>query len=168
MGTLRDQLLKKGLADEKRERQVRHQEDARKKKIGKEAVEAEARAREEQLRAEAEQQRVEDRRRETEKVVAHQEQLHSERIPALIRAGQVKSAGFGNKRFYFVTREQTVSFVEVASVTSRGLADGRHAIIETRGDLRDDFCVVDAETARSIQALEPDRVVFWQDGAGGR
>lgn len=165
MGTLGDQLRKAGLADQKRQRQVRHQESARRKKLGPREIEAEKRAREEERQRQAETRRLADRRREEERRQQHDAALPGQRLPALIRQGQVRGAPTGNRRFYFVTPQQTVSFLEVPPVIARSLAAGGHAIIDAAGVLRDDFCVVDADTARALRGLAPERVIIW-NGAG--
>jgi len=167
MGSMRDQFIKAGLADKKQARKSRHQEQARQKKLGTAAVDAERRARDEEHRLAKEQRRAADRQRESERREQHTEELQIERVPSLIRSGQLKGNATGNRRFYFVTREQTVSFIEVSPPVQRGLSEGRHAIVDARGVLNDDFCVVGSEAARSIAALDPDRVAFWLDGASG-
>ncbi|MGD8395890.1 MAG: DUF2058 family protein [Candidatus Eiseniibacteriota bacterium] len=162
MGSIRDQLIKAGLADKKRDRKVRHEEQQRRKEVGEETIVAEQRARQEALRAEQERRRTEDRRREEERRRQHDDTL-VDRIPALIRSAAVRPNPSGNRRYYFVTRERAVSFIEVPPPVLRGLADGRHAIVETRGALRDHFCVVDAATARTLRELDADVVVLWRE-----
>lgn len=164
MGNLRDELLKKGLASKKRARAVAHEEKARHKKLGPEAVEAERRAREEAARREAEAQRAADREREEEARRDHERELEEDRIPSLIRAGLLRDESGGNRRFYFITRENTVSFLDVSDQAVRSLADGRIAIVESGGLARHDFCLVAGEQAAEIAKLDQDRVRFWNGG----
>ncbi len=168
MGSMRDQILKAGLVDKKQARKARHEEQSRQKSLGEAAVEAEQQSRDEEHHLARERQRAEDKQREIERRQQHEGELQSERVPSLIRSGQLKGSTGGNRRFFFVTAEQTVSFIEVAPPVVRSLADGHHAIVDARGVLNDDFCVVTADTARSIATLAPDRVMVWVDSAAGR
>jgi uncharacterized protein YaiL (DUF2058 family) len=77
----------------------------------------------------------------------------------------VRDESAGNRRFYFITRENTVSFLEVSDQASRKLADGRVAIVESGGLVRHDFCLVASEQAAEIVKLDGDRVLFW-NGSG--
>lgn len=164
MGSMRDELIKKGLANEKRARAVTHQEKARQKQLGPEALAAEQLAREKEARQEAERKRVEDRRREEERRRQHDQDLEGHRIPDLIRAGLVRDGATGNRRFYFITRENTVSFLEVSDTASRGLAEGRFGVVESGGVVRKDFCLVASEQVAEVAALDPERVRFWNGG----
>jgi len=161
MGSMRDELIKKGLANEKRARAVTHQEKARQKQLGTEGMAAEKLAHEREARQEAESKRAEDRRREDERRRQHDQDLEGNRIPDLIRAGLVRDGAAGNRRFYFITRENTVSFLEVSDTASRNLADGRFGVVESGGVVRKDFCLVASEQVAEIAALDPARVRFW-------
>jgi uncharacterized protein YaiL (DUF2058 family) len=167
MGSIRDELIKKGLADEKRARAVTHEDKARQKRLGPEAVEAERKAREEEVRREAERKRVEDRQRESGRRLQHQQDRESNRIPDLIRAGLVREGAAGNRRFYFVTRENTISFLEVSDTASRNLADGRVGIVESGDVVRNDFSLVASEQVAEIAHLDAGRVRFWNGGGSG-
>jgi uncharacterized protein YaiL (DUF2058 family) len=165
MGSMRDELVKKGLAGEKRARAVTHQEMARQKRLGAEGVEAERMAREAEARREADLKRAEDRKREDERRRQHDQEHERNRIPDLIRAGLLREGAAGNRRFYFITRENTVSFVEVSDTAARNLADGRFGIVESGGVVRKkDFCLVAGEQVEEIAALDPERVRFWNGG----
>lgn len=162
MGSLRDEMIKKGLADEKRARAVAHQEKARQRQVGEGAVELERRAREEEARHKSDEKRAEDRRREEERRRHHDDEIERNRIPDLIRAGLVRDGGSGSRRFYFVTRENTLSFLEVSDTAVLRLAEGRLAIVESEGVVaRKDFCLVASEQAAEIVDLDPERVRFW-------
>ncbi len=162
MGNLRDELIKKGLSDEKRARAATHEEKARQRRLGPEAAEAERREREEKAREEAELKRAEDRKREEERRHQHEQEAEQNRIPDLIRSGLVRDGGGGSRRFYFVTRENTISFLEVSDMAARNLAEGRYAIVECGGIVaRKDFCLVASVQASEIAHLEPERVRFW-------
>jgi uncharacterized protein len=159
MGNLRDEILKKGLTSEKRARAVVHEEKARQKKLSPEELAAEHAAREAAAAREIEERRAADRRREEERKVHAAENREAHRVEDLILLGLVKDGG-GNRRFYFVTREQTISFLELSDGGHRGLADGRVGIVESGGLTRMDFCLVAAEQAAAIASLDPDRVRF--------
>jgi uncharacterized protein YaiL (DUF2058 family) len=165
MGSLRDEMLKKGLVSSKRDRHVRHDEQQRKKQLGGKAVAEEDRRRQEQQRQEREDKRRADQQLEVERREADSDDRAEDRIPTLIRTGMVPPSSFGNRKFYFVTRENTVSFIEVPGGTIRKLAAGAQAVVEADGVLDGEFCVVTGDVARQIYDLEPDRVRFW-NGTG--
>ena len=82
----------------------------------------------------------------------------------MIRAGLLRDESGGSRRFYFITRENTISFLDVSDQAFRSLADGRIAIVESGGLARNDFCLVAAEQAAEITKLDRDRVRFWNGG----
>ncbi len=164
MGNLRDELLKKGVISDKRARAVIHEEKARQKKLGPEAVEAERRAREEAAQRQAEARVRADREREEERQRRHEEELKTNRVPGLIRLGLVRDGGTGTRRFYFVTRENTVSYLEISDTAFRSLVEGRAAIVESSGVARLDFCLVAGEQAAEIAKLDRECVRFWNAG----
>ena len=168
MGNLRDEMLKKGLISEKRARAVTHEEKARQRKVGAEAIEEERRAREEAARLEIEARREADRRREEERRRQNERELAEQRVPGLIRLGLVREGAVGNRRFYFITRENTVSYVEVSDGAMRSLTDGRIAIVEACGIVRQDFCLVTAEQAAEIAKIDPACVRFVNAAVAGR
>jgi uncharacterized protein len=161
MGNLRDELLKKGITSEKRARAVRHEEQARQKLLGPEAVAAEAAAREEQAAREHEERMAADRRRDEERRREEASDRAAHRLDSLIHAGLLREGTAGNRRFYFVTRQHTISFLELSDGAHRSLADGRAAVVESGGLVRDDFCLVAREQAAEIGRLDPERVRFW-------
>lgn len=168
MGSLRDELIKKGLSSEKKARAALHEEKARQKHLGPEAIEAERRAREAEARRAEEERRAAERAREAERLRQHGDELERERIPGLIRAGLVREGVAGNRRFYFVTREGTISFLEVSDTAIRGLAEGRVAIVEAAGVVaRHDFCLVTSEMAGEIARHDAACVRFRNGGASG-
>lgn len=166
MGNLRDELIKKGLTSEKKARAAIHEEKARQKRLGPEAVEAERQTREEEARRAEEERRAADREREAERRREREGELERAHIPGLIRAGLVREGVAGNRRFYFVTRESTISFLEVSDSAIRSLAEGRVAIVEAAGIVpRHDFCLVTSEQAVEIARQDAACVRFW-NGAG--
>jgi uncharacterized protein YaiL (DUF2058 family) len=168
MGNLRDELLKKGLTSDKRARAVLHEEQARQKKLGPELAAAERAEHEEAARIAAEERRAADRRLEEERRAHAAEDRASHRAESLILAGLIREGTSGNRRFYFVTREHTISFLELSDVAHRSLADGRAAVVESRGLVRADFCLVAAEQAAEIARLDAEQVRFWNSGGPSR
>ena len=77
----------------------------------------------------------------------------------------MREGAAGNRRFYFVTREGTISFLEVSDPAIRSLAEGRVAIVEAAGVVpRHDFCLVASEQAAEIAMEDAARVRFWNGG----
>jgi uncharacterized protein YaiL (DUF2058 family) len=168
MGSLRDEMLKKGLTTDKRARAVLHEEKARQKQLGAEgvALEREARAAE-VARAEAE-KRAQDRELAAERRARETAERAENRVDSLVRAGLLREGVAGTRRFYFVTRENTVSFLELSDTAARSLTDGRAAIVEAGGLVRADFCLVAGEQAAEIARLDHERVRFWNAGGASR
>ncbi len=162
MGSLRDELLKKGLVDARRERRVRHSEENRQKAVGRRTVEAERQRRDQEYQKQRAQARQADQER------AEHQATEEQSVEAWVRRGLVANAQFGNRRFHFVTRENRVSFIDVSNAAQRALADGRQGIVEARGQAAGDFCVVTADSCRAILAVEPECVVFFNQSPAGR
>ena len=168
MGSLRDEMLKKGLTTDKRARAVIHEEKARQKQLGPEQVALEREARAAEAAREEAERRAHDRELEAERRAREVEERAENRVDSLIRAGLLREGTAGTRRFYFITRENTVSFVEISDTAARSLTDGRAAIVESGGLVRADFCLVAAEQAAEIARLDRERVRFWNAGGASR
>lgn len=165
MSDLREQLLKAGLVTSRQVRQAKHDDRVHRKEVGQPGLEAERAAQE---RAEAERReakrRADREREETQRRRAAEQQV-AERLQARIRAGWIREATAGAKRFFFVTGGGRITYLDLSDGAARRLLAGTAAIVETRGAVRGEFCVVDASAAQSLAREHPDVLHFWNRAA---
>jgi uncharacterized protein YaiL (DUF2058 family) len=115
------ELLKAGLINKKKAREIQHQ-----KRVDQKTGKAEQSAQErEQIRL---QQKAEEKQREEEQRSKAEEKTRKERIRHLALANKV--ASFGNIRYYFVARNQRILYLEIFPEMVQNLSQGKHAIVE--------------------------------------
>jgi uncharacterized protein YaiL (DUF2058 family) len=150
MSDLREQLQKAGLVSAKQVRQAKHQDRLHRAEVGHEGLEAEKAEREQAHRRELE----ERRRRDQEREEAHRkEQAVREQVSLLqnrIRAGWIREATGGARRFFFVAEGGRITYLDLTDQAVRRLQSGSAAVIESRGAVRGEFCVIDGGTASSL------------------
>ncbi len=161
MGSLRDQLVKSGLADEKRARQLAHDEKARKNKLGREGITAEQRAADVDRRAKEEARRATDRAAAAERAKETGEHETLAQAAQMLRDHALRDGIRGPRRFHFVTREGRIPFLELSEDAAKRLESGQAAICEVPGSAPEGFVVVGAETADRLRQTLPDRVLFF-------
>lgn len=164
MSDLRDQLRKAGLISDKQVRQAKHQERVHATEVGHKGIEAERHAEEERLRVEAEARRVADKARAEELKREQAEAAEKERLAVQIRGGWIREATAGSRRFFFETPAGRVTFLDLSDSAARRLTTGRAAIIETRGLVRGEFCVVTGQAAATLEKVDPGIIRFWSRG----
>ncbi len=161
MSNLRDQLLKAGLVSQKQAKQAAHSQRVERKELGEETI-AEARARtEEEARQAAEEKRGADREREERRRAEQAEQLRQEEATRAIVAGWIRDATAGNRRYYFLTDATHISYLDLSDQAVRRLNSGTAAIVETRGVVRGQFCVVDQAAAAILAKNHGERIRSW-------
>jgi uncharacterized protein YaiL (DUF2058 family) len=161
MGDLKDQLRKAGLVSEKEIKRARHQERVHATEVGRAGIEAERRETEERARRDAEERRLADRRREEERRRSREEEAARSRGEQTIRGSLLADATGGSRRFFFETHDGAIRFLDLSDSAARKLATGTAAIIESRGLVRGDYCLIDARAASEIETLFPRIVCFW-------
>lgn len=161
MADIRDQLKKAGLLSEKQARQAKHQERLHAAAIGRPGIEAERRAEEERERAEAAARKEADRKRADEERRREREGAAAQRLAQLIRGGWIREATAGARRFFFAGEEGRIHFLDLSDIAARKLATGGAAIVETRGLVRGEYCVVNERAATEISHLHPEVVRFF-------
>ena len=164
MGSLRDQLVKTGLADEKRARQLAHDEKARKNKLGREGITAEQHAAEEERRARDETRRAADRAREAERQKEAGEHEKVARAAQMLRDHALRDGIKGPRRFHFVTRERKIPFLELSEDAAKRLEAGQAAICEVPGSAPEEFVVAAADVARRLKETHAGYVLFLNEG----
>lgn len=168
MGSLRDELKKAGLLNDKDIRRVHQDEQQRKKDLGKEGVAEEERRQRNEAAERAKAQAAKDRDLSRQRESERERKEAQARTRLGIHNAILKDIG-GPRRFHFITRQQTIVFLEVAPEIARRLEAGELAIInrpsEASGDFAgDDYAVVPRETARTVRELAPEAVRFWNGG----
>lgn len=164
MGSLRDQLVKSGIADDRRARQLAHDEKARRNKLGHDGRAAEQQAAEEERQAREARRREEDRRREAERAAEASARAALAGVAQLLRDHALTEGIKGPRRFHFVTAERRIPFLELSEDAARRLESGALAICALPGLQPEEFVVVAAEHARRARASSPGCVLFLNEG----
>lgn len=165
MGSLKDQLRKANLISKKKAKQLAHEQRVKRKKLGKDGLQAEQEKLEEARKLE--QQRARKRAKEREAALRKQREEREQhaRLRDLVKNAYLSKFG-GPRRFFFVTRDRKVPYLEVSDDMGRRLESGRCAIVEAPSDLPDDFAIVPRDVAEKIQAIDR-RAVLFLNGQGG-
>jgi RNA recognition motif-containing protein len=88
------------------------------------------------------------------------EEVVKERIQKMIEEASLKETGFGSRRFYFVTRENKIPFLDLSDELTGRLEKGQAAIVEVPGDDVVDYTIVPRAVARRMQSIDPESVRF--------
>jgi RNA recognition motif-containing protein len=83
-----------------------------------------------------------------------------ERIREMVEGASLKETGFGARRFYFVTRENKIPFLDLSDELTSRLEKGQAAIVELPGSEVDDYTIVPRAVARQMQSIDPESVRF--------
>jgi len=158
---LKEQLRKAGLVSEKRLRQVKHEERLHASEVGREGLAAERQEQEERLRQEEKARRQGDRAREQERKSKAAQHAATERLAQILTRGWIRDATVGTRRFFFVTREGRITFLDLADLAAIRLGSGTAAIVETGGAVRGAFCVIQETAAEQLAQIDPERIRFW-------
>lgn len=161
MSDLRDQLRKAGLVNDKQLRAAKHQDRLHRQEVGHQGLQSERTEAEEAFRRRQEEQKRLDREHEEAR---RQEQAERQRIDALrtrVRGGWLREATSGARRFYFVVDGGRITYLDLSDGAIRRLSGGSAAIVETRGAVRGEFCVVDGNAAQALAREHPEIIRFW-------
>lgn len=163
--SLRDQLLKSGLANKK---QVKKAENAAKKKQhhnqkGKKAKKSDQPpANDDELKQEIERQRQAQKERDRQ-LNLQREQERREREKASQAGELIVSRDCRDRRadtspYYFVTPQKTIHAIEVTEKQQEKLAAGKMGIATLQDE---DYYLLSAEDCTRVQALKADFIVCW-------
>jgi hypothetical protein len=83
-----------------------------------------------------------------------------ERIQKMVEEASLKETGFGARRFYFVTRDNKIPFLDLSDELTGRLEKGQAAIVELPGNDVDDYTIVPRSVARQMQSIDPESVRF--------
>jgi uncharacterized protein YaiL (DUF2058 family) len=155
--SLREQLLKAGLVTEQQARQSAHNQRTDRKKQGREVVEAERQARREKVAAEQQAKREADRQREASRRTSAVDRETENRVRQIVTSGKLERTR-GPRRFYFLTRDDRVPFVEIGDEVGARLERGQAAVAESpEGELT----LIDGDSAKRVAELDPTWLRFW-------
>jgi uncharacterized protein len=166
MSDLRDQLRKAGLVSDKQVRQAKHQDRLHRQEVGHEGLQSERADAEEAFRRQQEEQRRLDREREEGRKREQAEQQRAEALRTRVRGGWLREATSGARRFYFVVDGGRITYLDLSDGALRRLTGGSAAIVETRGAVRGEFCLVDGNAAQSLAREHPEIIRFWNRTPG--
>jgi uncharacterized protein YaiL (DUF2058 family) len=82
----------------------------------------------------------------------------------LIQECNLLETGFGARRFYFVTRDGRIPFLDVSEDLSSRLANGLAAIVELPGQSHEEYSVIPRGLALRVKSVEPLLVRFLNEG----
>ncbi len=160
MGELRDELIKKGLVSDKKAKQLAHKERARKKRLGRDGVGAERRARADELLAQQLESREQDRKREAARRNEAGERETRAAVIQLISDHARRDGVKGPRRFHFVTRSGRIPFIEVSDEVARELEHGQLTVCELPGTSPESFVLLPAKYARRVRETAPEYLLF--------
>ena len=156
MSDLQDALLKAGLADGKdldKERRRR-----RKKRKGMDASEIRRDHGEKSKQRKIEEHEIRDQERERQREI--QSETSGDKINRIIDAGKMEIPS-GNRRFFFVDKEQYIPFIETDESVIRSLRRGELAIVEEGKRINSTFILVNRETANLVNEYDSELIRFW-------
>ncbi len=167
MGSLKDQLRKANLISKKKAKQLAHEQRVKRKKLGKDGLEAEQQKLEEQRKLERQKERQRAREREAAQRREREEREARARLHDLVKNAYISKCG-GPRRFFFVTRDRKLPFLEVSDDMGRKLESGRCGIVEAPLGLASEFAIVPRDVAEKVWAIDRKAVLFLngQGGAG--
>ena len=83
-----------------------------------------------------------------------------ERLKEMVLGASLKETGFGARRFYFVTRENKIPFLDLSEELTSRLERGMAAIVELPGEAIDEYTIVPRAVALQMQSVDPESVRF--------
>ena len=162
--SLKEQLLKAGLIDEKKARQTEHHKRQEKKKADRPARETAAIQAKEQALQQAEAQREKDRalnlerqRARAEKEALHQAEARDRATLEKIYADGLLDGWEGHHRYYYLHGNR-VEPLMLSEHAARKLEHGQAAVVAAPPG-KSGVCLVTAGAARRLQAIYPEKVL---------
>jgi RNA recognition motif-containing protein len=83
-----------------------------------------------------------------------------EKLREMVLRTSLKETGFGARRFYFVTRDDRIPFLDISEELTGRLEKGLAAIVEVPGDVVEEYTIVPRAVARQMKSVDPESVRF--------
>jgi uncharacterized protein YaiL (DUF2058 family) len=164
MPSLRDQLLRAGVITKEQKRQVDQEERRERKKLQKGQAEEVAQARQRQAyEARLEAQRAADQQRAAAQRTQLEVWEQRLQIRHIIDYWQTPPEPAGTRRWYFVTRSNTIKYLDVSEPTASQLSRGALAIVEHPEEPDTPYVLIDREAATLIARIDPQYVRFYNE-----
>ena len=171
MQDLRKKLLEAGLVSKAQARKAGTEKRKAKRRKGKSAIK-EAQQQEKARKARYEEKQAEKARRAREKQALlnrrREEREHLERVRNITRSHALIRVAGRDRVFYFLGPDRKIRKLYTTFEVADGLGTGRLAVVLADDDPARDYAVVDADAARKLEELAPDRLLFWNKPGAGR
>ena len=161
MQNLRDQLLKAKIIDRKSKKLADQEARTTRKKKGYSAVVAEEAARQAAFDEKRDKLSKSARKREKKRQQALRAGEARHRMRQLVLDGVVPDNRGGPRRFYFVTRQGRIPYMQVADDLGRTLEAGGAAIVEVPLESSERFVIVTRDTVQRMGDDGTDFIRFW-------
>lgn len=150
-------LVKSGHLSEKKAKRIQREQRRDDKSLGRDGVAEREAAKQVEIAA----RRAAEAEAARERQRALEDQATTERARRALSDGLEPISG-GRRRWYFVSRDRTVRFLDLSDTAAQMLRGGQAGIVESLGLVPDAYAVVSGE--RSLQTLvgiDPELVRFW-------
>ena len=168
MQNLRDQLQKAGLVSKQQQRQVEQNKRRERKKHRKGHIDEVMQAQQQAYETKVEAQRAADRQRAAMQRAQQEAKEKRLQIRHLIDYWNVPVEPVGDRRWYFTTRDNTITYLYVSKPLATQLDAGALAIVERPDEPDTPFTLVDHEAAEIIARIDPQYVRFYNERTRGR
>ncbi len=149
-------LVKSGHLAEQKARKLTREQHRDDKALGRAGVTQREEQKQASTTAEKQAEAAASRERERSRLDAEA----AERARRVIRDNRCPS-GAGNRRWFFVGRDQRVGFLDLDGVTARLLGDGEAGIVESLGEGPAPFTVVNQRALTTLLGIDEGLVRFW-------
>ncbi|MCB9556258.1 MAG: DUF2058 family protein [Deltaproteobacteria bacterium] len=166
MQNLRDKLLKAKAVGKKQARAAKTAARREKKQAGSPVGDAEELQRRQAYEAKLREEAAAARALQTERNAAEQRRAHQERVNNIIARHALPEIEQGEQRFFIVGPDKRLCRLYTSPRIVAQLSDGQLAAVAAPFDGRRAFRLIDAETAARIEALAPERLLFWNKDGG--
>lgn len=160
MQNLRDQLQKAGLINKQQKQQV-EQDKRRERKQHRQAPLTDQAQQQQAYEAKLVAQRAADRERAANQRAELETKEKRLRIRHLIDYWAVPVESTANRRWYFTTRHNIITYLYVPESAAAQLGTGALAIVEHPEEADTPFILVDHEAAALIAGIDPQYVRFY-------
>lgn len=154
--SLKDQLLKANLVSKKDLKKMKHKERVEKKKLGKDGVEKEKQKNLQAVEDKRREQKKKDQEKSKQAEVFKEQKAREKQVQKLIREGALSVNLSGRRKYYFVTSEKKIAFLNIDDKLADQLQYGKVVILEVFEE--NSFIVVNKSVASQIEKVRADMI----------